>query len=321
MKRKKENILITCAGGSSSIYFAQAMSRRHNIFLVDADDRSVAPYLGLPFMKIPFGKSLQFIKVMDQLIRKWKITCIVPGADEELVKISRYVRRTPGVTAVVPQEKFISQCLDKKGLMKLLHEYGISELMPWSRINDVKYPAAVKPNYARGSRGFHVVTTRKQLIGYIDLYKVKFADLVVQPYIEGTEFTVSVIVNNKNKLIGIVPKRIIIKRGITKASVVEKNITIERVCRQIVSQLKPRGIFNVQLKLLKGKIYIFEINPRLSTTAVQTAVAFGNEIELHLKYHDKDTLRGLPKMKTGIYLYRYDRNYFRKKNRALNKIT
>jgi carbamoyl-phosphate synthase large subunit len=127
---------------------------------------------------------------------------------------------------------------------------------------------------------------------------------------EGVEYTVSVIVNDTNTILGIVPKRVIEKRGITRAAVAERNLAIERACRKVVSALEPRGLFNVQLKLVEGKVYIFEINPRLSTTVVLTDKAFGNEVELYLDHQGKTHVKGLPRMKKGVSLYRYEENVF-----------
>jgi carbamoylphosphate synthase large subunit len=61
---------------------------------------------------------------------------------------------------------------------------------------------------------------------------------------------------------------------------------------------------------LEGKGYIFEINPRLSTTSVLSNKAFGNEVELYIKYYNADEINNPPELKSGVYLYRYDDNVF-----------
>ena len=71
----------------------------------------------------------------------------------------------------------------------------------------------VKPIYGRGSREMHITKNARELDGYFKLYNKKFNDVVAQPYIGGDEYTVSVIANNLNKIIGIVPKKIILKRN------------------------------------------------------------------------------------------------------------
>jgi carbamoyl-phosphate synthase large subunit len=307
--REKSNILITCAGGSAPLYLANALKSKYNVFLVDASRHTAAAHLNFPFAQIPLGSSPGYFKALNSLAKKWHIDCIVPGADEELLKTSQICQINPRLSAVLPSPEFITTCLNKKATMKLLAKYKISFLSPFKR-HQIHYPAIAKPIFGRGSRQVHKITTPKQLTGYLNLYNQKFNQVLVHPYIGGTEYTVSVIVNNLNQLIGIVPKKIILKQGITLAAVVEKNQLISQACKKIVSKLRPHGPFNVQLKLYRRKVYIFEINPRLSTTTVLTDKAFGNEIDLYLRYFNQSKIVNSPRLKSGIYLYRYYENFF-----------
>ena len=195
--------------------------------------------------------------------------------------------------------------------MKALAKEGISKLLPFKNQRDVVYPAVAKPNRGRGSREVHVIKNQGEMTGYLKLYGKKWSDLLVQPYIGGDEYTVSVVQNNLNVTIGIVPKLVISKRGITRVAVSEDNKEIKKVCEEIIKTFSPRGPFNVQLKVWKGKVYIFEINPRLSTTTVLTDKVFGNEVELYVSSYNQEHLKRLPKMKKGVYLYRYEENVFR----------
>jgi carbamoylphosphate synthase large subunit len=311
MNKKVKNILITCAGGSSSIYFAKKMRHRFNIFLVDGSAQTVAPFLGFPFKKVPFGNSLSYTGAINSIIKKWQIDCVVPGADEELLPIERICTQNHSVMAIIPSADFIALCLNKKKLMAALAKSGISRLPAFKDIKQVQYPSFAKPNFGRGSRQAHKIENRRQLEGYLKLYDKKFDEVLVQPFIQGDEYTVSVIVNNLNKIIGVVPKKIILKKGITKAAVAERNSLIEDISKKIVQKFSPNGPFNIQLIMHNNEVYIFEINPRLSTTAVLTDKAFGNEIELYIKYYDQERIINPPKFRKDIYLYRFDENYFK----------
>jgi carbamoyl-phosphate synthase large subunit len=310
MSTKVKNILFTCAGGGSPIFFARSMQKTYNLFLADAGDQNAAPHLGFPFQKIPFGNSPTFPGEIEALIKKWNIDCVVPGTNRELSAFIELSKKTPELLMVMPSADFIHLCVNKKQLMNELAEANISFLPPYKTKEKVVYPAIAKPVSGEGSRQFHIVKTPEQLEGYLKLYDTKFDDILVQPYIEGAEYTISVIVNNRNKMVGVVPKRVIEKRGITRAAVSEHNELIEKLCTDIVAKYNPRGPFNVQLKLLEGKGYIFEINPRLSTTSVLSNKAFGNEVELYIKYYNADEINNPPELKSGVYLYRYDDNVF-----------
>lgn len=308
--RHRKTILITSAGGSAPVYLARKLRAKYRMVLADASRENVAPHLGFPFAKIPFGNSPAFTKAIDRLVKKWKPDCIVPGADEELMAIKNYCDRHH-ITCITPSSEFIKLCLDKKRLIHRLAELGISKIPVFEKANQVKFPAVAKPRVGRGSRQMHVIRSGRELEGYFKLYNKNFANTVVQPYIAGDEYTVSVIVNNLNKVIGVVPKKIIVKQGITRAAMTRSNPTIVKAARQIVQQLKPCGPFNIQLKLYRGLPYIFEINPRLSTTAVLTEQAFGNEVELYLKYYDREKIINPPRLRKNIFLYRVEENIFK----------
>jgi len=310
MKKEVKNILFTCAAGGAPIFFAREMQQSYNIFLADGGDQNAAPHLGFPFQKIPLGTDPAFPVAIRTLIDKWNIDCVVPGTNRELPAFIEVLRENPSLLMVMPSSDFINLCLNKKTLMAQLAADNISFLRPYAKKEDAQYPAIMKPISGEGSRQLHMVRTPEQLEAYLTLYEKEFGDVLVQPYIDGVEYTVSVVVNNRNKLIGIVPKRVIEKKGITRAAVSEHHEGIEKVCADIVEKYNPRGPFNAQLKFFEGKVYIFEINPRLSTTSVLSDKAFGNEVELYVKYYDADDISDPPLLKEGILLYRYDANLF-----------
>lgn len=309
--KKKKTILITCGGGSGPIFLAKVLNKKYNIILADGSKDNAGPFFGFEFQLIPFGNSPDYSAAIKKIVGKFNVDYIVPGADEELAPICRLALQTNLFIPVIPSLDFINLCLHKKNLMEELDRASISHLLPYKSIQDVEYPAIAKPVFGRGSREVHILKDAKQLDGYLKLYNKKFEEVLVQPYIDGTEYTVSVVVNNLNKIIGIVPKKIISKKGITRAAVTERNSLINNVCKKIVKYFKPKGPFNVQLMIKNGKVCIFEINPRLSTTSVLTDRAFGNEVELFIKYYDKTSISKSSTMKAGVFLYRYEENIFK----------
>lgn len=309
MKQFK-NILVTCAGGAGTLDLVRGLHDAFHIFLADGSDQVAVRYCSdFPFRKIPFGSHPAFEQSIRSLIDEWKIDCIVPGADEELLPLS-HLRAQGIVECVMPEGRFIEMCLDKKVLMEALHKENISTLLPFPEERAVRFPAIAKPIRGRGSRQVHRLETEAQLKGYLQLYGKTFSEVLVQPYVDGEEYTISVIVNNKNCIIGIVPKRIIEKRGITRAAISEKNTLITEVCTRIVEELRPCGPFNVQLKIKDNTCSIFEINPRLSTTAVLTDRAFGNEIELYIRYYDCASCSSLPTLREGVLMLRHESHCF-----------
>ena len=114
------------------------------------------------------------------------------------------------------------------------------------------------------------------LRSYIESSPYSSDALLLQEYINGTEYTVSVVVWRDGEVQAVVPKEIISKRGITKIAVTRRNPKIESLCIKIQEQLKADGPFNVQLRFdaSSGEPFIFEINPRFSTS-ISLTIASG----------------------------------------------
>ena len=74
------------------------------------------------------------------------------------------------------------------------------------------FPLVIKPRTGRGSRGLGIIESESQLEEYLkrDTYGVN--NLLVQEFIGGSEFTVSVVVWRDGEVQAVVPKEIIAKQ-------------------------------------------------------------------------------------------------------------
>jgi carbamoyl-phosphate synthase large subunit len=125
-----------------------------------------------------------------------------------------------------------------------------------------------------------IVHSQSDLANFLKAGPVVPEQLIVQKYIDGTEFTVSVTVWRDGNVQAVVPKEIICKKGITRLAVTRHNSRIDGLCRDIQERLRADGPFNVQLRLDKnsGMPLPFEINPRYSTTVSLTIAAGVDEL-------------------------------------------
>ena len=108
----------------------------------------------------------------------------------------------------------------------------------------------------------------RQASGYFDLYNSNPNDCIIQDKIVGTEYTVTVSSNKTGQLIQVVPLKVLQKKGVTISAIHSPNNKIRDLIAQLCEIFCPEGIFNVQLiENQNGELYIFEVNPRISTTA------------------------------------------------------
>ncbi len=142
------------------------------------------------------------------------------------------------------------------------------------------YPVIIKPRTGRGSRDVYLLRSRDELVSHLRHTASSPDQLLIQDYIAGKEYTVSVVVWRDGDVQAVVPKEILSKKGVTRMAVTRRNARIEEICHRVQQSMKADGPFNVQLILKKGtgEPVIFEINPRFSTTISLTMAAGIDEL-------------------------------------------
>ncbi len=307
----KKRLLFSGAGGSIFPYMFQALEKEYDVYAMDSDEKIAHLYSDEKILTVPNVSDNNFESVITQIIKEHKIDVYIPGIDEEIL-IAIEISRKMGMQVLSPSEAFVHLCLDKYELMKILSEKKISDIKTYMASDyneDFDYPIFLKPNIGRGSRGIKKIDNFAEYEAYFLLEKYDKSDVLVQPFIGGDEYTVSVTVNNLNKIIAIVPKIVFTKQGITKHAQSVKHEKIESICKKIVDALNPKGSFNVQLKLVGNEVYIFEINPRFSTTLVLSVASGINEIDLVIKNFDKKDVEYIKDFKEVKLIRRWE-NFF-----------
>jgi carbamoyl-phosphate synthase large subunit len=278
-------VLITGAGGAAIPGIIQHLRGRdgydHHVLVADADPNVVGLRLADKSFVIPKGGDPAFLPALRRICLTEHVDVVVPLVDEELV--SALELESDGIKVLLPRRAFVQTCLDKFYLMQELMLSGIQIPTTWlgsGYLENVPFPAIVKPRVGRGSRGIGIVDSLSELEYFIECSSYVPDALVVQPCIEGTEYTVSVVVWRDGQVQAVVPKEIISKKGVTHMAVTRRNERIDVLCRNIQECLHADGPFNVQLVVEKesGIPIPFEINPRFSSTTTLTTAAGVDEI-------------------------------------------
>jgi len=275
-------VLLTGAGGAAlPIMMERLRKEGYRVLAADMDPHAVGLYIANSGFVIPGGKSPAFLPAIRRLCLQEKVDVIVPLVDEELIAVLEL--EEDGIIVLLPNLEFVATCLDKFLLMKQLQSAGIHA--PATRLasngpGEMSFPLVVKPRTGRGSRGLGIVNTEDELVIFLSASSYTRNELILQEYIDGLEFTVSVVVWRDGEVQAVVPKEIISKRGITHIAVTRRNPKIEELCRKIQKHLRADGPFNVQLRIDQntGEPLPFEINPRFSTTISLTIAAGIDEL-------------------------------------------
>lgn len=305
---KKYTVLMTGAGGAAIPGLVKKLQNQgYRVLTADMNENAIGLYISDKGFLIPGGLAPGFLPAIREICRREKVDAVIPLVDEELSTAVELEEE--GIKVLLPRKKFIETCLDKHLLMKELEKAGIGA--PGTRLasdgfEGLIYPIVVKPRVGRGSRGLGLVHSEDELVTFLQSSPYKPENLLLQEYIDGPEYTISVVVWRDGKVQAVVPKEIIHKQGITRLAVTKFNSKIDEICRLVQKHLNADGPFNVQLRLNKetGEPGIFEINPRFSTSVSLTVAAGIDEIGELLK----QALTGMPSQigpwREGVVLMR-----------------
>lgn len=308
----RKKLLISGAGGSLFPYLTDVLSEKYDVILTDSSELVKKLYPESDIRIVPKVVDPSFEKTMTDIIKNEGVDYYIPLIDEEIL-IAHRVAAECGVRVLSPSPEFVSLCLDKLALMKALAECGIS-VIPTETADrydgSYGFPLFLKPKTGRGSRGAMRICSREAFDAYFVLENYTKEEVLVQPYIDGQEYTVSVVTNSVNRLISVVPKIVYLKQGVTKHAACAHHKGIETLCRKVVENFTPCGSFNVQLKEDCGKLHIFEINPRYSTTLVLSTAAGINEIDLNIEHYDDNNAPYLDEFKSVELIRRWENVFY-----------
>lgn len=286
--KDKINILLTGAGGSAAPYLINNLKKNnnYNIICIDSNKNSIGFLLVKKYYIVPLANSKKFITEIKNIIIKENIKIVIPLVDEELIQIKK-IEKKLNFISISPNADFIKNCNNKfltsKNYLKSINCDPYTRKLNLNNLKSITkkdFPFIIKPIYGRGSRDVFIITNYSDLDKY-NIKKLDFKKFIIQKLIIGQEYTVSVVVSKDSKNFVIVPKKIVEKKGITKSAITTKNLFIEKVCNKIVKNYLPNGPFNVQCIVDKNNnVFIFEINPRFSTSVTLTIAAGVDELNL-----------------------------------------
>jgi carbamoyl-phosphate synthase large subunit len=172
------------------------------------------------------------------------------------------------------------------------------------------FPMILKPEQGVSSRGVYQVNDADEL----RVLARRVDRPILQPYIEGDEFTIDVLCNRRSGLISAVPR----KRIETKAGLCTKGATVEdadllAAAAEIAPALQLVGPANLQCRRdTQGALHFFEVNPRFGSASPITKAAGVNQplvlLKLTLGLEDESRQHA---NKPGVLMMRHWQEVFR----------
>ena len=311
-------VLVTGVGGAGGIGAVESLTQRtdHEVVGVDMDPTAAGCFLADSGCGVPAASDDGWASAVADVVTEFDVDVVVPTVDEELAELpSLYEALPDDVPVVAPRLGVVDASLDKYATYRVLDEAGHPVPETWlaSDVDDevsLPFPLLVKPRRGRGSRGIQRVADREELDAAVDAADVAPDALLVQEFIDGVEYTTSIVATRDDRLLGVVPKEAMEKQGSTVLGATRRAPVVVDECRALFETLSPRGPMNAQQIVDDDTAYTIEINPRFSSTACLTVAAGVDEFDLLVRDSLGETVEPVDDYEHDLYIRRYQDHVF-----------
>lgn len=312
-------ILVTAAGGGIGVGAIRSIQAAtdHRIVGVDIEAKAGGLYCCDAGYAVPRADDDRWAEAMAEIVRTEGVDVVIPLIDAETIRIEDVIERVPGdVSVLLARDELRHESYDKYRTSQRLREEGfrVPEIVPGDRLEAFPksaFPAVVKPRTGQGNSlgsGVERVGSRADARATIERDVHDSADLVVEEFVDGTEYTTEVIGSAGDDLLGIVPKEAISSDPYHRVTRDAPEVRTE--CERIFEALEPAGVLNVQQLVSDGEIYTFEINPRFSASSSLTAAAGLNGFDRCIRDALGERVEPSGGYETDRHLFRYPESVY-----------
>lgn len=309
------NVLITAIG--KRVQLLNYLRRSLKVVGIDCSSLNAAKNFVDKFYEVPNCTDVSYIREIIKICKLENVDLIIPLHEKEfeVLENNREKFKSIGVEILLSSKEIIEICNDKISTHKFFKENNIisptsySKKQIQSRIDnnqDINYPLIIKPINGMGSIDVFKVNNSYELKFFLNYVK----NPIIQSFIEGTEYTIDVLLDLDANIISLVPRvRIEVRSGEVSKSRVEKNIKIIKKTEELIYKLKKygdiKGPLTIQCIVNDNGIYFIEINCRFGggvPLSFESGIDYGNYIK---KMYDGESIERIYNFKE-LTMIRYD---------------
>ncbi|WP_242964287.1 HAD-IA family hydrolase [Eubacterium sp. An3] len=287
------NILFTGVGRRIELLQAfrnAALVLNKDLKIFGADMAGTAPALSYCDYKrkVVAMNNSGYIDNLIQICVNDHIDLLIPTIDTDLLLLSENKKKFEAIDTrvMISTPEMIRICRDKNNTSQFFVNCGLHAPMP---VNDWRkyksdYPAFIKPKDGSSSINAFKVDNIEEL----EIYAGQIEDYIVQPFVEGIEYTIDIFCNWDGEPISIVPReRVQIRAGEVLKTCIAMDSTMIAEAKALCKVFKPCGPMTVQLiRDENGIDWFIEINPRFGGGAPLSMKAGARSAEAILKMVD-----------------------------------
>lgn len=280
------------------------------IYGADITDTAPALYYCEHTVIVPRIKDEAYIPALLEICEREHIDALIPTIDTDLLILSKTREQfeSIGTKVFIANPEKVAICRDKRLTADYFRSLGLNSPVPvddYKKYND-GFPAFIKPIDGSSSINAFKVTNDVAL----KILAEEIGDYIIQPFIDGTEYTVDTFCDYNGNPIYITPRiRMAVRSGeVLKTQMVQDDKIIEEA-RRILADFKPRGQMAIQLIRDKntGEDYYIEINPRFGGGSPLSIMAGADSASAVLKILKGDVLEYQEKAaEDGAVFSRFD---------------
>ena len=288
---KEIHILFTGVGRRIELIqaFRQAALRLHaDLKIYGADMAGTAPALAFCDVtrRICAMKDEDYIPQLLNICRQDNIDLLIPTIDTDLTVLAENTEcfEEAGTKVVISSRDKIAICRDKNYTSDFFKSCGLNAP---ETINDYRkyagtYPCFIKPKDGSSSINAFKVNQESEL----SVYAEKIEDYIIQPFIEGKEYTIDIFCDFEGNPVYITPReRVAVRSGEVLKTKIELDEKMIEESKKLIQGFMPCGPMAVQLirQSSTEDDYFIEINPRYGGGAPLSMKAGADSAEALLR--------------------------------------
>lgn len=272
---KKINILVTGCGGDIGQSLGKILlsyDKTKNLYGIDISEKNAGKYIYPNFCIGLECNHPNYLKKLKLFVKENSIDLIIPMAEPELrFFCKKNILNFVGEAKLLLASKLALEIgFDKFKTTKFLEKENLPFLKTFLATSDdinIDFPLLLKSRFGSGSKDIYKINNSEELKFY--LKRCVLSEYLIQEYISDIEgeFTCGLFRSSNNDIRIIIFKREL-HNGYSGFGEVIHNQNIFNLLTKIAHKLNLIGSINIQLRVKNNIPYIFEINPRFSSTVL-----------------------------------------------------
>ena len=317
MKKSEYRILFTSVGRRVELVQAFKKAARDEnikvkIYAADMSENAPALYFCDEARKICRISHENYIPELLSLCIDERIDLLIPTIDTDLLKLSssRSEFEKQGIKVLISDLQMIQICRDKRFTGDFFESCGLHAPKTFDDYKkyNMGFPCFIKPKDGSSSINAYKVNNQQEL----KELSLKISDYVVQPFIEGTEYTVDIFCDfDRNPVFITTRERVAVRSGEVLQTKIIHDEEVVTECLELIKEFKPYGPITVQLikERKTGTNYYIEINPRFGGGAPLSIKAGADSAKVLLQLlQDKYVQANINAAKEGKCYSRFDQS-------------